>query len=74
MSKHRKDQESLTKRELEVLRSVAQGMSSKEVGDNLHISKRTIDFHLGNIYRRLDLKNRTDAVMYGIRKGYIEVV
>ena len=43
----------LTKREIEVLTLVVQGNSSKEVADKLFVSKRTVDFHLANIYDKL---------------------
>ncbi|MFN3691238.1 MAG: LuxR C-terminal-related transcriptional regulator, partial [Fimbriimonadales bacterium] len=44
----------LTKREIEVLSLIAQGRSSQEVADALFVSKRTVDFHLANIYEKLN--------------------
>ena len=51
----------LTKRELEVLMLVVEGKSSKDVADALYVSKRTVDFHLANIYDKLQVSNRVQA-------------
>ena len=51
----------LSEREIEVLSLVAEGMGNAEVALRLHISENTVKFHLRNIYRRLDVSNRTEA-------------
>lgn len=51
----------LTKREIEVLTLVIEGKSSKEVAELLYVSKRTVDFHLANIYEKLQVSNRVQA-------------
>lgn len=61
----------LTKREIEVLSLIAQGMSSKEAADELFVSKRTIDFHLANIYDKLQVNNRVQAFLAATRLGLI---
>src|SRR6266571_7807762 len=61
----------LTKRELEVLRLVAEGHTDREVADILIISPRTVNRHLGNIYAKLDVPGRAAAVAYGIRQGLV---
>lgn len=61
----------LTKREVEVLSLIAQGFSSKEAADRLYVSKRTIDFHLGNIYEKLEVSNRVQAFRAATRLGLI---
>ena len=61
----------LTIREKEVLTLVAQGLSSKEAGDKLFISKRTVDFHLASIYDKLQVNNRVQAFRTAVRLGYI---
>ena len=61
----------LTKREIEVLSLIAQGHSSKEAADTLYISKRTVDFHLANIYDKLQVNNRVQAFRAAIRLGLI---
>lgn len=61
----------LTKREIEVLSLIAQGLSSKEVADALFVSKRTVDFHLANIYDKLQVNNRVQAFRMATRLGLI---
>lgn len=61
----------LTKRELEVLSLVIEGKSSKEVADELYVSKRTVDFHLANIYEKLQVSNRVQAFRRATSLGLI---
>ena len=61
----------LTKREIEVLTLVIEGKSSKEVADMLFVSKRTVDFHLANIYEKLQVSNRVQAFRRAARLGLI---
>jgi len=61
----------LTKREIEVLGLIAQGCSSKEAADALVVSKRTVDFHLANIYDKLQVNNRVQAFRAATRLGLI---
>jgi len=61
----------LTKREIEVLSLIAQGNSSKETADTLYVSKRTVDFHLANIYDKLQVNNRVQAFRAATRLGLI---
>ncbi len=61
----------LTKRELEVLSLVIEGRSSKDVADALYVSKRTVDFHLANIYDKLQVSNRVQAFRRATRLGLI---
>ena len=61
----------LTKREIEVLSLIAQGNSSKEAADTLVVSKRTVDFHLANIYDKLQVSNRVQAFRAATRMGLI---
>ena len=53
----------LTKREIEILALLGEGHSSKNIGDLLFISKRTVDFHLDNAYEKLGVKNRMQAIL-----------
>jgi DNA-binding CsgD family transcriptional regulator len=62
----------LTKRELEVLSLVIEGKSSKDVADALYVSKRTVDFHLANIYDKLQVSNRVQAFRRAARLGLIQ--
>lgn len=61
----------MTKREIEVLSLIAQGNSSKEAADALFVSKRTVDYHLANIYEKLQVNNRVQAFRAATRLGLI---
>ena len=63
--------EPLSPRELEVLTLVAQGMTYKEVGAQLHLSERTIKYHMGEIIARLHLGNRAQVIEYARRTKLI---
>ena len=64
--------ENLTERESEVLRDVASGATSKEIGQHLDISQNTVNFHLKNIFSKLHLKNRAQVVAWAASHGYLE--
>ena len=61
----------LTPRELEVLRLAAEGLSNSEIGSRLYVTEQTIKFHLGNIYRKMGVSNRTEAAHQALRRGLI---
>lgn len=63
--------EPLTERELEVLRLAAKGMGNKQIGVELNISDRTVQGHLANIYSKLNMTTRTEAVLYAVRQKWI---
>lgn len=65
--------ESLTDREYEVLRLVAQGLSNGEIARTLKISERTVGNHIGSIFRKLRLNNRTQAALYALRRGMVDM-
>jgi DNA-binding NarL/FixJ family response regulator len=56
--------ESLSARELEVLRLVAKGLANKQIGGSLGISERTVKVHVGNIFRRLGVADRASAALW----------
>ncbi len=58
----------LSPREEEVLRAVAQGQTNAQVAQSLHISENTVKFHLQNIYQRLNVTNRTEASRWYLEK------
>lgn len=62
----------LTQREIEVLAIASEGHRSKEIAAILHISKRTVDFHLQNIYNKWKVDNRIQALRYALKLGLIE--
>jgi NarL family two-component system response regulator LiaR len=61
--------EALTRREIEVLKLVAQGYSNQEIAGQLHLSERTVGKHVSNILDKLHLANRTQAALYALREG-----
>ena len=63
----------VSEREMEILRLAAKGMSNQDIADNLFLSRRTIQAHLGNIFRKMDVGSRTEAVFQAIRKGWLKV-
>jgi DNA-binding NarL/FixJ family response regulator len=63
----------LTERELEVIRALAQGMSDRQIAQSLSISEKTVRNHTSNIYRKLHIFDRTQAVIYAVREGVIDV-
>jgi len=65
--------EALTEREMEVLEAVAKGWSNKDVSEALNISPHTVQVHLSNVFGKLGVKTRTEAVLYAIRENLIEL-
>jgi DNA-binding NarL/FixJ family response regulator len=63
----------LTERELEVIKALAQGMSDRQIANHLGISEKTVRNHTSNIYRKLHVFDRTQAVIYAVREGVIDV-
>jgi DNA-binding NarL/FixJ family response regulator len=63
----------LTERELEVIKALAQGMSDRQIAHSLGISEKTVRNHTSNIYRKLHIFDRTQAVIYAVREGVIDV-
>jgi ATP/maltotriose-dependent transcriptional regulator MalT len=61
----------LTPTEVKVLGLIAQGYSSQEAADKMVVSKRTIDFHLANIYQKLQVRNRVQALRTASRLGLL---
>ncbi len=62
----------VTPRELEILKLIAEGHTSEEIGGMLFISKKTVDRHRANILEKLGLRNRVDLTRYAIRRGLVE--
>ncbi len=63
----------LTKRELEVLIQVANGMFNKEIATNLKISERTVKNHISNIFKKIDVVDRTQAAVFAIKNDLIKL-
>jgi DNA-binding NarL/FixJ family response regulator len=65
--------DTLTAREVEVLGLLAKGMRNKEIAARLFVSERTVNFHLANIYQKLNVSGRTEALSKAIEQGLLKV-
>ena len=65
--------DSLTKRELEVLIQVAYGMFNKEIANILDISERTVKNHISNIFKKIDVNDRTQAAIFAIKNNLVQL-
>ena len=66
------DEPGLTRRELEILRLVAEGHSNAQLARMLWVTEQTVKFHLSNIYRKLDVANRTEASRWAQLNGLLD--
>lgn len=65
--------DALTKREMEVLIQVANGMFNKEIATALNISERTVKNHISNIFKKIEVSDRTQAAVFAIRNDIIKL-
>lgn len=65
--------EALTQREMEVLIKVANGMINKEIANSLHISERTVKNHISNIFKKIEVSDRTQAAVFAIKNDIIKL-
>lgn len=65
--------DNLTRRELEVLKLLAVGKYNKEIAEELDISERTVKNHVSNIFKKIDVTDRTQAAVFAIRNNLIEI-
>jgi two-component system response regulator NreC len=63
--------EPLTLREIEVLRLIARGYTNSQIGESLHISVRTVEYHRGNLTAKLNLRSRSELMRYAEEKGLV---
>jgi DNA-binding NarL/FixJ family response regulator len=63
----------LTNREIEILKLLANGMANKQIAFRLSISEKTVRNHVSNTYEKLGIYDRSQAVLYAVRKGLVEV-
>jgi NarL family two-component system response regulator LiaR len=66
-------EEPLTRREVEVLRLVARGLSNQEIAEALSVSEGTVRIHVSNILSKLHLANRTQAALYALQEGLVRL-
>lgn len=63
--------EVLSEREMEVLRLVTKGLSNKDIAEELYLSTRTVQGHLGNIFNKLQVSSRTEALVRALKEGWV---
>ncbi len=63
--------ETLSAQQIVILRLVAQGLSSREIGMQLYLSENTVKGYVQEILHRLGVKNRTEAVMVAVKQGWL---
>lgn len=66
------DVRSLTEREIEVLRLIAKGYNSKEISELLNVTYHTVTSHIRNIYRKLAVHSRSEAVFEAVQRGWVQ--
>ena len=63
----------LTERETEIIAAIARGRGNKQIARALNISEKTVRNHISNIYKKLHVYDRTQAVLYAIREGLVDM-
>jgi DNA-binding NarL/FixJ family response regulator len=63
----------LTAREVEILKLIAMGQANKQIARRLDISEKTVRNHVSNMYEKLHIYDRSQAVLYAVRKGLVEI-
>jgi len=63
----------LSVREMEVLRLIARGLSNREIAHRLHISQQTVKNHIASIFRKLQVRDRTQAALYALKMGWVQL-
>lgn len=63
----------LSEREMDVLQLASKGMSNKDIAKELSVSVRTVQAHLGNIFNKLGVGSRTEAVLHALRRGWFSL-
>ncbi|WP_058306678.1 response regulator transcription factor [Gracilibacillus massiliensis] len=71
---HRKPLHLLTRRECQVLQLLAEGKSNKGISESLYISEKTVKNHVSSILQKMKVKDRTQAVVIAIKKGWVEIL
>ena len=64
---------SLTKREVQILKLIAEGLFNKEIGDRLNISERTVKNHVFNLFKKIGAADRTQAAVFAIRNNVVDI-
>lgn len=67
-----KNEQALTRREIEIIQYLCDGFSAKEVGGKLNVSHRTVETHRNNILRKLGFNNTAELIKYAVKQGFVE--
>lgn len=67
------DDEILTRREIEVLKLLAEGLFNKEIAYKLSISEKTVKNHVSNIFKKIGVFDRTQAAVYAIKNNFVDI-
>lgn len=71
--KQKMEEDRLTKREIEVLKLLAEGLFNKEIAYKLSISEKTVKNHVSNIFKKIGVFDRTQAAVYAIKNNFVEL-
>ena len=71
--KERSEEDKLTRREIEVLKLLAEGLFNKEIAYKLSISEKTVKNHVSNIFKKIGVFDRTQAAVYAIKNNIVEL-
>lgn len=76
LHQHEKKEEdnSLTPREMEVLLALVEGLSNKEIADRLYISDKTVKIHVSNIFKKFDVKSRSQAIIFAVQNKLVPLM
>lgn len=68
---NREEDNSLTPREMEVLLALVEGLSNKDIASRLYISDKTVKIHVSNIFRKFDVKSRSQAIIFAVQNNLV---
>ena len=66
-------EDTLTRREIEVLKLLAEGLFNKEIAYTLSISEKTVKNHVSNIFKKINVSDRTQAAVYAIKHNFVDI-
>jgi DNA-binding NarL/FixJ family response regulator len=73
ITKKSQETEQLSRREQDVLRLIARGKSNREIGEELYISEKTVKNHITNIFRKIEVTDRTQAALYAVKNRMVKL-
>lgn len=73
-SQHKTTDDCITKKEIEIIKLLADGLSTKDIAAKLYLSGHTVNTHRRNILRKLKFNNTSELVMYAVKKGIVDVM